>query len=141
MGLLGYALLWVIKNIREAREEQTKQAKEIAKHEERLIKHEKRIADLEYRKAQAEIDILNEQTKLDYLTSKLSALDEEIAQLNIDIEFYRVAHKVDSEKKAMVAKAKLEDKVFSYEDKARACEKRMGKAMHIKQMAEKELCA
>lgn len=167
IGLLGYALLRLIRNIREAdrearREtesqmraeinrqqteskrivaEQIRQAKELAKHEEQLAKHEKRIADLEFRMNQAEVAIMNEQTRLDHYTAKLSALDKELAKINIDLEYYQLAHQVDDENRTLTAKARIEDKIFSFEEKVRASEMRIAKAQHTKEMAEKELCA
>ena len=175
MGLLGYALLRVIRSIREAKREtrreeemrkrseeaaqmraefrrqqteskrivaeQIRQAKELAKHEEQLAKHEKRIADLEFRMNQAEVTIMNEQTRLDHYTAKLSALDKEIAKINFDLEYYQLAHEVDNANRALTTKARIEDKIFSLEEKVRASEMRIAKAQHTKEMAEKELCA
>ena len=175
IGLLGYALLRLIRNIREADKEakreaesqrraeetaqmraefrrqqteskqivaeQIRQAKELAKHEEQLAKHEKRIADLEFRMNQAEVAIMNEQTRLDHYTAKLSALDKELAKINFDLEYYQLAHEVDNENRALTAKTRIEDKIFSLEEKVRASEMRIAKAQHTKEMAEKELCA
>lgn len=126
--------------------EQMKQAREqerLAKEQERqaaqLAKHEKRIADLEYRMEAAEVAIMNEQTRLDHYTAKLSALDEELAKIDRDIEYYQLANQVDAENRARAARAKVEDKIFSFEEKVRACESRMSKAQHTRDMAKKEL--
>ena len=126
--------------------EQARQAKEqerIAKEQERqaaqLAKHEKRIADLEYRMTEAEASLLQEQTRLDHYTSRLSALDKQLASIDRDIEYYQLAHKVDAENRAKAQRIKVEDKIFSFEEKVRACEKRMSKAQHTIDTAKKEL--
>ena len=124
--------------MRQARE-QEKLAKEQEKQAEVLRKHEKRLADLEYRVSQAESAIYNEQIKLDHYAQKLSALDEEIAKIDRDIEYYQLANKVDAENKARAARVKVEDKIFSFEEKVRACEMRMDKAQHTKAMAQREM--
>lgn len=124
--------------MRQARE-QEKLAKEQEKQAAQLAKHEKRLADLEYRVSQAESAIYNEQIKLDHYAQKLSALDEEIAKIDRDIEYYQLANKVDAENKARAARVKVEDKIFSFEEKVRACEMRMDKAQHTKAMAQREM--
>lgn len=112
--------------------EQEKQAATLAKHDEEIEK-------LKFRMEQAEADILAEQNKLDHYTARLSALDEELAKINSDIEYYQLANKVDAENKAKAEKAKIEDKIFSFEEKVRACEKRMSKAMFVKEQAERKI--
>ena len=97
------------------------------------------LADLEYRVSQAESAIYNEQIKLGHYAQKLSALDEEIAKIDRDIEYYQLANKVDAENRARAARAKVEDKIFSFEEKVRACEMRMDKAQHTKAMAQREM--
>lgn len=134
------------KRVAEIEREQTRQAKEqekLAKEQEKqaaqLAKHEKRLADLEYRVSQAESAIYNEQIKLDHYTAKLSALDEELAKIDRDIEYYQLANQVDAENRARAARDKVEDKIFSFEEKVRACEMRMDKAQHTKAMAQREM--
>ena len=119
--------------------EQQKQAKEQARQAAILAKHEEEIEKLKFRMEQAEADILAEQNKLDHYTARLSALDEELAKINSDIEYYQLANKVDAEKKAKAEKAKIEDKIFSFEEKVRACEKRMSKAVFVKEQAERKI--
>ena len=119
--------------------EQMRQAKEQERQAAMLAKHEEQIAKLEFRMEQAEADILSEQAKLDHYTAKLSALDDELAKINSDIEFYQLANKYDAEKKAIAAREKVEDKIFSFEEKVRACEKRMAKAKYTIAEAERKM--
>ena len=121
--------------------EQEKQAKEQEKQAAQLAKHEKRLADLEYRVSQAESAIYNEQIKLDHYTAKLSALDEELAKIDRDIEYYQLANQVDAENRARAARAKVEDKIFSFEEKVRASEKRMSKAQYTIDTAKREIAS
>ena len=127
-------LIRIAKEQERLEKEQIRQAKE-------LEKHNKRISDLEFKKKQAEADIITEQEKLDQYTAKLSALDEKVKKLERDIEFYQLANKVDAENKARVEIEKVNDKIFTLEDKVRGCEKRLSKAQHIKESAAKELAA
>ena len=121
--------------------EQMRQAKEQERQAAMLAKHEEQIAKLEFRMKQAEADILTERARLDHYTAKLSALDEELAKIDSDIEFYQRANKVDDEKKALVVRAKVEDKIFNFEEKVRACEKRMAKAENTIAEAERKMKA
>ena len=116
-----------------------RQRKEDAKRDAQIAKHEERISTLEFKAKQAEADILNEQSRLDHYTEKLSALDDELKRLDSDIEYYQLANKVDAENKARAAKAKVEDKIFNFEEKVRACEKRMSKAQHTKELCEMQM--
>lgn len=118
-----------------------RQRKEDERRDAQLAKHEERISTLEFKAKQAEADILNEQSRLDHYTEKLSALDDELKRLDSDIEYYQLANKVDAENKARAAKAKVEDTIFGFEEKVRACEKRMSKAQHTKELCEKQMSA
>lgn len=118
-----------------------KQRREDERRDAQLAKHEERISTLEFKAKQAEADILNEQSRLDHYTEKLSALDDELKRLDSDIEYYQLANKVDAENKARAAKAKVEDKIFNFEEKVRACEKRMSKAQHTKELCEMQMSA
>ena len=159
IGLLLWAILAIHKSNEQKRAEQRRQAQiarvkaeqmrakaeqqriraELKAQRETLKKHDEEIEKLKFRMEQAEADILAEQNKLDHYTARLSALDEALAKINSDIEFYQLANKVDAEKKAKAEKAKIEDKIFSFEEKVRACEKRMSKAMFIKEQAERKI--
>lgn len=159
IGLLGYALLRLIRNIREADKEarreaesqrsaeeaaqmraefrrqqteskrivaeQIRQAKELAKHEEQLAKHEKRIADLEFKAEQAERDI-------EFLTETISSLDG----LNDHYKMLQCGTLPGSKEWV-----KYQNKIMTLENKTHTAEVRLAKAQHIKEMAEKELCA
>ena len=151
IGLLGYALLRLIRNIREAdretrREtesqiraefkrqqteskrivaEQIRQAKELAKHEEQLAKHEKRIADLEFKVEQAERDI-------EFLYEARGNLDG----LNDHYKMLQCGT-VPGSKEWI----KYQNKIIALDNKTHTIEAKMAKAQHIKEMAEKELCA
>lgn len=151
IGLLGYALLRLIRNIREAdrearREtesqmraelkqqqteskrivaEQMRQAKELAKHEEQLAKHEKRIADLEFKVEQAERDI-------EFLYEARGNLDG----LNDHYKMLQCGT-VPGSKEWI----KYQNKIIALDNKTHTIETKMAKAQHIKEMAEKELCA
>lgn len=159
IGLLGYALLRLIRNIREAdresrREaesqrsaeeaaqmrvefrrqqaeskrivaEQIRQAKELAKHEEQLAKHEKRIADLEFKVEQAERDI-------EFLYEARGNLDG----LNDHYKMLQCGTVPGSNEWV-----KYQNKIIALDNKTHTIEAKMAKAQHIKEMAEKELCA
>lgn len=151
IGLLGYALLRVLRSIREAESqrkaeeavqmreefrqqqaeskrivaEQIRQAKELAKHEEQLAKHEKRIADLEFKAAQAERDI-------EFLTETISSLDG----LNDHYKMLQCGTLPGSKEWV-----KYQNKIMTLENKTHTAEARLAKAQHAKEMAEKELCA
>ena len=159
MGLLGYALLRLIRNIREADKEarreaesqrsaeeaaqmraefrrqqteskrsvaeQIRQAKELAKHEEQLAKHEKRIADLEFKVKQAERDI-------EFLYEARGNLDG----LNDHYKMLQCGTVPGSDEWV-----KYQNKIIALDNKTHTIEAKMAKAQHIKEMAEKELCA
>ena len=151
IGLLGYALLRLIRNIREAdretrREtetqiraefkrqqteskrtvaEQIRQAKELAKHEEQLAKHEKRIADLEFKVEQADRDI-------EFLYEARGNLDG----LNDHYKMLQCGTVPGSNEWV-----KYQNKIIALDNKTHTIEAKMAKAQHIKEMAEKELCA
>lgn len=123
------------------RREQERLSAEQAKQAEQIAKHEKRIADLEHKMKDAEADILAEQARLDHYTAKLADLDEQLAKIDTDIEFYQRSNGVDKEASARVERKKIEDKIFSFEEKVRACEKRMSKAQYTIDTARRELSA
>ena len=105
--------------------EQIRQAKELAKHEEQLAKHEKRIADLEFKAAQAERDI-------EFLTETIGSLDG----LNDHYKMLQCGT-VPGSKEWI----KYQNKIIALDNKTHTIETKMAKAQHIKEMAEKELCA
>lgn len=159
IGLLGYALLRLIRSIREADKEakreaesqrraeetaqmraefrrqqteskrivaeQIRQAKELAKHEEQLAKHEKRIADLEFKVEQAERDI-------EFLYEARGNLDG----LNDHYKMLQCGTVPGSNEWV-----KYQNKIIALDNKTHTIEAKMAKAQHIKEMAEKELCA
>lgn len=121
--------------------EQERMAKEQEKQAEQLAKHEKRIANLELRVSQAEYDIQREIENLNYLTAKLSSLDSELEHADWEIENWKKLRKVVEVEKAREKKVKIEDKIFSFENKVRLAEKRLAKAQGIKAIAEAEMSA
>lgn len=131
----------LIRTIKERKAQAEQPEVEEIQPEERDIKAEKRKSNLLYSIQQAEADIINDQERLNRFTSELSAMDEAVEKLDTDIEFYRRANQLDSEVKARKEKERLQNRIFSFEEKVRACEKRIGKAQHIKALAEIELSA
>ena len=105
--------------------EQIRQAKELAKHEEQLAKHEKRIADLEFKVEQAERDI-------EFLYEARGNLDG----LNDHYKMLQCGT-VPGSKEWI----KYQNKIIALDNKTHTIETKMAKAQHIKEMAEKELCA
>lgn len=144
--LIVFFLLWFASALIRARRNQGT-AKEVQTDTEELqseevdTKIEKRKENLLNSIQQAESDILNDECRLDHYTEKLSELDRELANIEIDIEFYQRKNELDKEMKARAAKRKLQDKIFSCEEKVRACDKRIAKSNHIKAMAQMELLA
>ena len=105
--------------------EQIRQAKELAKHEEQLMKHEKRIADLEFKVEQAERDI-------EFLYEARGNLDG----LNDHYKMLQCGTVPGSKEWV-----KYQNKIIALDNKTHTIETKMAKAQHIKEMAEKELCA
>lgn len=105
--------------------EQIRQARELAKHEEQLAKHEKRIADLEFKAKQAERDI-------EFLYEARGNLDG----LNDHYKMLQCGT-VPGSKEWI----KYQNKIIALDNKTHTIETKMAKAQHIKEMAEKELCA
>ena len=105
--------------------EQIRQAKELAKHEEQLMKHEKRIADLEFKVEQAERDI-------EFLYEARGNLDG----LNDHYKMLQCGT-VPGSKEWI----KYQNKIIALYNKTHTIETKMEKSQHIKEMAEKELCA
>lgn len=120
------------------RREQERQEKEQARQAAILARHEKRLAELTHKIQQAEADIMNEQTRIDYYTSQLIALDNKIARLDRDIEYNQLAGAVDKENEARAERDKLRDKAFRLQERVWASEKRMEKARYIAESARAE---
>ena len=131
----------LIRTIRERKAQKEQPEVEDIQPEERDIKAEKRRETLLYNIRKAESDVANDQDRLDHYTAELSAMDETVEKLETDIEFYHRANQLDSEVKARKEKERLQNRIFSFEEKVRACEKRMERAQHIKTLAQIELSA
>ena len=123
------------------RREQERLAKEQEKQAAQLAKHEAEIAKLNFRMQEAESTILFEQKRLDNLTGQLSALDDQIAKLDIDIKYAELAHEVDKGNRAKTNKERVQKKIFSLEEKVYASERRIAKAQFDKEQAQRKLSA
>lgn len=123
------------------RREQERQAQEQERQRKEQIRQAEQLAELDFRVTEAEAAILDEQKNLNHYTAKLSDLDEQVTEITRRIRYYEAAHDGKSEAKARAELEKVEDKIFTIEGKVRACEKRMAKAQHIKETAQRKRTA
>lgn len=123
------------------RREQERQAQEQERQRKEQIRQAEQIAELDFRITEAEAAILDEQKNLNHYTAKLSYLDEQVTEITRRIRYYEAAHDGKNEAKARAELDKVEDKIFSVEGKVRDCEKRLVKAQHIKETAQRKLTA
>ncbi len=159
IGLLGYALLRVLRSIREARKETRREAESRKRAEEaaqmreefrqqqteskrivaeqirqarELAKHEEQLAKHEKRIADLEFKAKQAERDIEFLTETISSLDG----LNDHYKMLQCGTLPGSKEWV-----KYQNKIMTLENKTHTAEARLAKAQHAKEMAEKELCA
>ena len=159
IGLLGYALLRLIRSIREANKEAKREAESQRRAEEaaqmraefrqqqteskrivaeqirqakELAKHEEQLAKHEKRIADLEFKVEQAERDIDFLTETISSLDG----LNDHYKMLQCGTLPGSKEWV-----KYQNKIMTLENKTHTAEARLAKAQHAKEMAEKELCA
>ena len=159
IGLLGYALLRLIRNIREANRETKREAESQRSAEEaaqmraefrrqqteskrivaeqirqakELAKHEEQLAKHEKRIADLEFKAAQAERDIEFLTETIGSLDG----LNDHYKLLQCGT-VPGSKEYI----KYQNKIMTLENKTHTAEARLAKAQHTKKMAEKELCA
>ena len=159
IGLLGYALLRLIRSIREADKEAKREAESQRRAEEaaqmraefrrqqteskrivaeqirqakELAKHEEQLAKHEKRIADLEFKVEQAERDIDFLTETISSLDG----LNDHYKMLQCGTLPGSKEWV-----KYQNKIMTLENKTHTAEARLAKAQHAKEMAEKELCA
>ena len=159
IGLLGYALLRLIRSIREADKEARREAESQRSAEEaaqmraefrrqqteskrivaeqirqakELAKHEEQLAKHEKRIADLEFKAEQAGRDIDFLTETISSLDG----LNDHYKMLQCGTLPGSKEWV-----KYQNKIMTLENKTHTAEARLAKAQHAKEMAEKELCA
>ena len=159
IGLLGYALLRLIRNIREANKEARREAESQRRAEEaaqmraefrrqqteskrivaeqirqakELAKHEEQLAKHEKRITDLEFKVEQAERDIEFLTETISSLDG----LNDHYKMLQCGTLPGSKEWV-----KYQNKIMTLENKTHTAEARLAKAQHAKEMAEKELCA
>ena len=159
IGLLGYALLRLIRSIREADKEARREAESQRSAEEaaqmraefrrqqteskrivaeqirqakELAKHEEQLAKHEKRIADLEFKAAQAERDIEFLTETISSLDG----LNDHYKMLQCGTLLGSKEWV-----KYQNKIMTLENKTHTAEARLAKAQHTKEMAEKELCA
>ena len=159
IGLLGYALLRLIRNIREADKEARREAESQRRAEEaaqmraefrrqqteskrivaeqirqakELAKHEEQLAKHEKRIADLEFKAEQAERDIEFLTETIGNLDG----LNDHYKMLQCGTLPGSKEWV-----KYQNKIMTLENKTHTAEARLAKAQHAKEMAEKELCA
>jgi chromosome segregation ATPase len=159
IGLLGYALLRLIRNIREADKEAKREAESQRRAEEtaqmraefrrqqteskrivaeqirqakELAKHEEQLAKHEKRIADLEFKAEQAERDIEFLTETIGNLDG----LNDHYKMLQCGTLQGSKEWV-----KYQNKIMTLENKTHTAEARLAKAQHAKEMAEKELCA
>ena len=159
MGLLGYALLRVLRSVREARKETRREAESQRRAEEaaqmraefkrqqteskqivaeqirqakELAKHEEQLAKHEKQIADLEFKAEQAERDIEFLTETISSLDG----LNDHYKMLQCGTLPGSKEWV-----KYQNKIMTLENKTHTAEARLAKAQHAKEMAEKELCA
>ena len=159
IGLLGYALLRLIRNIREADKEARREAESQRSAEEaaqmraefrrqqteskrivaeqirqakELAKHEEQLAKHEKRIADLEFKAEQAERDIEFLTETIGNLDG----LNDHYKMLQCGTLPGSKEWV-----KYQNKIMTLENKTHTAEARLAKAQHAKEMAEKELCA
>ena len=159
IGLLGYALLRLIRSIREANKEAKREAESQRRAEEvaqmraefrrqqteskrivaeqirqakELAKHEEQLAKHEKRIADLEFKAEQAERDIEFLTETIGNLDG----LNDHYKMLQCGT-VQGSKEWV----KYQNKIMTLENKTHTAEARLAKAQHAKEIAEKELCA
>lgn len=159
IGLLGYALLRLIRSIREADKEARREAESQRSAEEaaqmraefrrqqteskrivaeqirqakELAKHEEQLAKHEKRIADLEFKAEQAERDIEFLTETIGNLDG----LNDHYKMLQCGTLQGSKEWV-----KYQNKIMTLENKTHTAEARLAKAQHAKEMAEKELCA
>ena len=159
IGLLGYALLRLIRNIREADKEARREAESQRRAEEadqmraefrrqqteskrivaeqirqakELAKHEEQLAKHEKRIADLEFKVEQAERDIEFLAETINSLDG----LNDHYKMLQCGTLPGSKEWV-----KYQNKIMTLENKTHTAEARLAKAQHAKEMAEKELCA
>ena len=159
IGLLGYAFLRLIRNIREADREARREAESQRRAEEaaqmraefrrqqteskrivaeqirqarELAKHEEQLMKHEKRIADLEFKAAQAERDIEFLTETISSLDG----LNDHYKMLQCGTLLGSKEWV-----KYQNKIMTLENKTHTAEARLAKAQHTKKMAEKELCA
>ena len=159
IGLLGYALLRLIRNIREADKEAKREAEAQRSAEEaaemraefrrqqteskrivaeqirqakELAKHEEQLAKHEKRIADLEFKAEQAGRDIEFLAETINSLDG----LNDHYKMLQCGTLPGSKEWV-----KYQNKIMTLENKTHTAEARLAKAQHAKEMAEKELCA
>ena len=159
IGLLGYALLRLIRNIREADKEARREAESQRSAEEaaemraefrrqqteskrivaeqirqakELAKHEEQLAKHEKRIADLEFKVEQAGRDIEFLAETINSLDG----LNDHYKMLQCGTLPGSKEWV-----KYQNKIMTLENKTHTAEARLAKAQHAKEMAEKELCA
>ena len=159
IGLLGYALLRLIRSIREADKEARREAESQRRAEEvaqmraefrrqqteskrivaeqirqakELAKHEEQLAKHEKQIADLEFKAEQAGRDIEFLTETIGNLDG----LNDHYKMLQCGTLPGSKEWV-----KYQNKIMTLENKTHTAEARLAKAQHAKEMAEKELCA
>ena len=159
IGLLGYALLRLIRNIREADRETRREAESQRRAEEtaqmraefrRQQTESKRIVAEQIRQAK---ELAKHEEQLAKHEKRIADLEFKVEQAERDIEFlYEARGNLDglNDHYKMLQCGtlpgskewvKYQNKIMTLENKTHTAEARLAKAQHAKEMAEKELCA
>ena len=159
IGLLGYALLRLIRNIREADKEARREAEAQRSAEEaaqmraefrRQQTESKRIVAEQIRQAK---ELAKHEEQLVKHEKRIADLEFKAKQAERDIEFlYEARGNLDglNDHYKMLQCGtvpgskewiKYQNKIIALDNKTHTIEAKMAKAQHIKEMAKKELCA
>lgn len=159
IGLLGYALLRLIRNIREADREARRETESQIRAEEtaqmraefrRQQTESKRIVAEQIRQAK---ELAKHEEQLAKHEKRIADLEFKVEQAERDIEFlYEARGNLDglNDHYKMLQCGtvpgskewiKYQNKIIALDNKTHTIEAKMAKAQHAKEMAEKELCA
>ena len=112
---------------------------EDAKAEREAPIHDRKVERLQFVIGSAEEKVEQERKAIYHLQDKLNSLNEKMKAIDTNIEFYRLANKVDAEIAERDKKEKLEDKIFNLKEKIRNHKERINKAQFTRRQAVAEL--
>ena len=159
LGLLGYALLRVLRSIREAKAENQREAESRKRSEETArMREEFRQQQIESKQIVAEQirqarELAKHEEQLMKHEKRIADLEFRMKQAESDIMFYEsrleelggmldyILLQQSDATPGSKAHTKFQTKIVSLENQIHATENKRDKAKHIKRMAEKELCA